>query len=120
MAEQPVVIAFNDTETDDLTAHHTLAWHDEMGSVFGVAADIAREQLYVGAYLKRMTARTARPGRDLPDRPHVRRGRAVRRPGRRRRPARLHPHVRRSPPRTPRGSAWATSSSRPSWTSSSR
>ncbi|MEO8083671.1 MAG: vWA domain-containing protein [Ardenticatenales bacterium] len=56
LAEQPVVIAFNDTEPEDETAHHTLAWHNEMGSVFGVASDIAREQLYVGAYLKRMTA----------------------------------------------------------------
>ena len=55
LAEQPVVIAFNDTEPEDIAAHHTLAWHDELGSVFGVAADIAREQIYVGAYLKRQT-----------------------------------------------------------------
>lgn len=54
-AGEPVVIAFNDSEPEDATTHLPLAWNDELGSVFGIAADIAREQVYAGAFLKRIT-----------------------------------------------------------------
>lgn len=55
MAAEPVVIAFNNSEPEDILEHHTLAWHDELGAVFGIASDIGREQLYVGAFVKRVT-----------------------------------------------------------------
>jgi len=51
---QPVVVAFNDTATDDQTLHYPLAYQDQIGAAFGVAHDLARDHIYVGAYNKRM------------------------------------------------------------------
>ncbi|MCB9177562.1 MAG: VWA domain-containing protein [Caldilineae bacterium] len=54
LAGQPAVIAFNDTDADDLSKHHTLAWQPEVGAVFGVAQDLERDHVYVSAYDKRL------------------------------------------------------------------
>ena len=54
MSEQPAVVAFNDTQPEDTSLHHVLAYEPSVGATFGVAHDLERDQVYVGAYTKRL------------------------------------------------------------------
>ena len=51
---QAAVVALNDTVGDDLALHHNLAYQDQVGAVFGVAMDLTRDRIYLGAYTKRL------------------------------------------------------------------
>ncbi len=54
--DEPAVIAFNDTMTNDPNLHITLATQAQVGAVYGLAFDAPRERLYAAAYHKRSTA----------------------------------------------------------------
>ncbi len=54
LAGQPAVVAFNDTAADDRLRHFNVAYQDQVGAVFGMAHDLARDHLYVAAYTKRL------------------------------------------------------------------
>lgn len=54
LLEQPAVVAFNDTDPEDATLHYTLAVEPEVGAVYGVGYDLVRDQVYLGAYTKRL------------------------------------------------------------------
>jgi Mg-chelatase subunit ChlD len=54
MGEQPAVVAFNNTQPEDTSLHHILAYEPDVGATFGVAHDLERDQVYVGAYTKRL------------------------------------------------------------------
>jgi len=54
LSRQPVLVAFNDTDADDLSKHHMLVHQAEIGAVFGLAHDLERDHIYVGAYNKRL------------------------------------------------------------------
>lgn len=51
---QASLVALNDTVGDDLALHHNLAFQDQVGAVFGVAMDLTRDRVYLGAYTKRL------------------------------------------------------------------
>lgn len=53
--DKPAVIAFRDTANDDVDVQHVLATHEQVGAVYGLAYDAAREELYAAAYHKRST-----------------------------------------------------------------
>ncbi len=55
VAHEPSVLALDDTATDDLGAHVTLATQGQVGAIYGLAQDLARNQLYAGAFHKRGT-----------------------------------------------------------------
>ena len=54
LRSQAAVVALNDTLGDDLAEHANLAFQDQVGAVFGVASDLTRDHIYVGAYTKRL------------------------------------------------------------------
>ncbi len=54
LERQPVLVAFNDTDNDDLSKHLMLGYQAELGALFGVAHDLERDHVYVGAYTKRL------------------------------------------------------------------
>ncbi|MFN2250981.1 MAG: VWA domain-containing protein [Anaerolineae bacterium] len=55
-AAEAAVIVFNDTAADEPSSGTTIATRDQLGSVFGLAYDHVRGQLYAGAYLRRSSA----------------------------------------------------------------
>jgi hypothetical protein len=54
LAQQQIVVAFHDTTNDDMTQQWPLAYEPEAGALFGVAHDLERDQIYFGAYVKRL------------------------------------------------------------------
>jgi hypothetical protein len=52
-ASEPAIVALHDTDPDDPTAQVVLATQAQVGTVFGMAYDATRGQLYAGAYHKR-------------------------------------------------------------------
>ncbi len=52
--DQPVLVAFNDADPEDLSQHLMLAYEPQVGAVFGVGHDLEREQIYISAYNKRL------------------------------------------------------------------
>ena len=54
LEEQPVLVAFNDANPEDLSQHLVLAYEPQVGAVFGMAHDLQREQLYISSYNKRL------------------------------------------------------------------
>ena len=53
LASEPVVFAFRDTLDDSASHRVPLATYAQVGTVYGLAYDAAREQVYAGAFMKR-------------------------------------------------------------------
>jgi len=54
-ADDPAIVAFRDSEGDELPPHIVLADHGQVGAVYGLAYDAERGRLYAAAYHKRST-----------------------------------------------------------------